>query len=160
VRIFAIEPPSGKLITQLAEAENRPKSAHRYNVAEQQQIYKSEIERIWKAQYDSLSRKDEPQLSDDEDKKDPKKQLQIKTVGSIATSPTIPGPVPPLSPAFSRGSSLEQDREGSLGPDGNRKVMRIRRRVRVTSRICRYRNVSHANRLMGCGPQKSSVTLP
>ncbi|KAF8349699.1 TAF1 transcription initiation factor TFIID subunit TAF1 [Amanita rubescens] len=113
---------------KLAEAENRPKSAHRYNVAEQQQIYKSEIERIWKAQYDSLSRKDEPQLSDDEDKRDAKKQLQLKTVGAIATSPTIPGPVTPLSPAFSRGSSLEQDREGSLGPD-NRKVMRIRRRV-------------------------------
>lgn len=107
-------------------------------MAEQQQIYKSEIERIWKAQYDSLSRKDEPQLSDDEDKKDAKKQLQIKTGGAIATSPTIPMPVPvaPLSPAFSRGSSLEQDREGSLGPDGNRKVMRIRRRVRVTDRIC------------------------
>jgi transcription initiation factor TFIID subunit 1 len=32
-------------------------------VAEQQQIYKSEIERIWKAQFDSLSRKDEPQLT-------------------------------------------------------------------------------------------------
>lgn len=32
-------------------------------MAEQQQIYKSEIERIWKAQFDSLSRKDEPQLT-------------------------------------------------------------------------------------------------
>ena len=52
-----------------AEAENRPKSAHRYNVAEQQQIYKSEIERIWKAQHDSLSRKDEPELSDNEEDK-------------------------------------------------------------------------------------------
>jgi hypothetical protein len=51
----------------VAEAENRPKSAHRYNVAEQQLIYKSEIERIWKAQFASLSRKDEPQLTDDED---------------------------------------------------------------------------------------------
>ncbi|KIY67523.1 TAF1 transcription initiation factor TFIID subunit TAF1 [Cylindrobasidium torrendii FP15055 ss-10] len=48
---------------KMAEAENRPKSAHRYNVAEQQVIYKSEIERIWKAQFDSLSRKDEPPLT-------------------------------------------------------------------------------------------------
>ncbi|KAJ1954088.1 hypothetical protein EC988_002621, partial [Linderina pennispora] len=33
---------------KLAEIEARPKSAHRYNVAEQQQIYKEEIMRIWK----------------------------------------------------------------------------------------------------------------
>lgn len=102
-----------------AEAENRPKSAHRYNVAEQQLIYKSEIERIWKAQFDSLSRKDEPQLSDDEDKKDAKKpQVQ----------PTAPsGPAGRASPAFSRGSSLE--REGSVGLDGSKSVLRIKRLV-------------------------------
>ncbi|KAK2461592.1 hypothetical protein APHAL10511_006055 [Amanita phalloides] len=113
---------------KLAEAENRPKSAHRYNVAEQQQIYKSEIERIWKAQYDSLSRKDEPQLTDDEDKKDSKKQ-QPKNLGAMAISPTIPGPTAPFSPAFSRGSSLDQEREGSVGPDAFKKVLRIRRHV-------------------------------
>ena len=93
----------------IAEAENRPKSAHRYNVAEQQQIYKSEVERIWKAQFDSLSRKDEPELTDEEDK------------------PTTPAPA---SPTFSRGSSLIRDslREGSQGPDA-RRVLRIRRIV-------------------------------
>lgn len=105
----------------LAEAENRPKSAHRYNVAEQQLIYKSEIERIWKAQFDSLSRKDEPQLSDDEEKKDAKKL-------PIAPTPEIPARP---SPAFSRASSLERDREGSLGPDGSRSVLRIKRLVRA-----------------------------
>ncbi|PFH54856.1 hypothetical protein AMATHDRAFT_134293 [Amanita thiersii Skay4041] len=116
---------------KLAEAENRPKSAHRYNVAEQQQIYKSEIERIWKAQYDSLSRKDEPQLTEeDEDKKDKDvRKAQLKTFPMPAMSPTIPGPSIPPSPVFSRGSSLERDREGSLGPDGSRKVMRIKRLV-------------------------------
>ncbi|KAF8632973.1 hypothetical protein AX15_001570 [Amanita polypyramis BW_CC] len=113
---------------KLAEAENRPKSAHRYNVAEQQQIYKSEIERIWKAQYDSLSRKDQPQLSDEEDKKDPKKVVP-RNLNNLIMSPIIPGPLPPPSPAFSRGSSLERDREGSIGPDGHRKVLRIRRFV-------------------------------
>lgn len=72
---------------KLAEAENRPKSAHRYNVAEQQQIYKSEIERIWKAQFDSLARKDEPQLSDDErDAKDVK--------GKGKETPTVPATMP------------------------------------------------------------------
>ncbi|KAJ2860330.1 hypothetical protein GGH94_005586 [Coemansia aciculifera] len=32
---------------KLAEIEARPKSAHRYNMAEQQQIYKDEITSIW-----------------------------------------------------------------------------------------------------------------
>ncbi|KAI6031564.1 TAF1 transcription initiation factor TFIID subunit TAF1 [Pisolithus microcarpus] len=86
---------------KLAEAENRPKSAHRYNVAEQQQIYKSEIERIWKA--------------------------HLTTPHSPAAM--SPAPVGPASPAFSRGSSLDRDREMSLGPDGSRKVLRIKRLV-------------------------------
>ncbi|KAF9229061.1 TAF1 transcription initiation factor TFIID subunit TAF1 [Gyrodon lividus] len=120
---------------KLAEAENRPKSAHRYNVAEQQQIYKSEIERIWKAQFDSLSRKDEPQLTPEEEAPPPldvKKPLQRQasmrneTPFSPAMSPT---PVGPASPALSRGSSLEREREMSLGPEGSRKVLRIKRLV-------------------------------
>lgn len=96
-----------------AEAENRPKSAHRYNVAEQQQIYKSEIERIWKAQFDSLSRKDEPKLTDDEEK-----ELQKK--------PITTGP-PALS--LSRAASVDPQRSVSLGPEENRKVLRIKRLV-------------------------------
>ncbi|KIM70364.1 hypothetical protein SCLCIDRAFT_1207703 [Scleroderma citrinum Foug A] len=117
---------------KLAEAESRPKSAHRYNVAEQQQIYKSEIERIWKAQYDSLSRKDEPELSPEEDvppePKKPQRQgsLRIETPHSPAAMSPVPGPI---SPAYSRGSSLERDREMSLGPDGSRRVLRIKRLV-------------------------------
>ncbi|KAG6333706.1 hypothetical protein ID866_5389 [Astraeus odoratus] len=119
---------------KLAEAENRPKSAHRYNVAEQQQIYKSEIERIWKAQYDSLSRKDEPELTpeDDAPPPEPKKpqrhgSLKIETPHSPAAASPIPGGS--FSPVFSRGSSLERDREMSIGPDGSRKVLRIKRLV-------------------------------
>ncbi|CAM0136853.1 hypothetical protein VKS41_007438 [Umbelopsis sp. WA50703] len=49
---------------KLAEIEARPKSAHKYNVAEQQQIYKEEIARIWKAQFDALTNPEEPALSD------------------------------------------------------------------------------------------------
>ncbi|KAI0756326.1 hypothetical protein C8Q80DRAFT_1127954 [Daedaleopsis nitida] len=121
---------------KLAEAENRPKSAHRYNVAEQQLIYKSEIERIWKAQFDSLSRKDEPELSEEEeDKKAPekdKKPLRRQSMFEAYTPaqspmfhPETPGPA---SPTFSRGSSLVRDvlREGSQGPEA-RRVLRIRR---------------------------------
>ncbi|PPQ67135.1 hypothetical protein CVT25_005736 [Psilocybe cyanescens] len=109
---------------KMAEAENRPKSAHRYNVAEQQLIYKSEIERIWKAQFDSLSRKDEPQLSDEEDKKDSRKP---PSQPSHASGPS--GPSNRASPALSRGSSLEREREGSIGPDGSKSVLRIKRLI-------------------------------
>ncbi|KAH9835861.1 atypical/TAF1 protein kinase [Rhodofomes roseus] len=120
---------------KLAEAENRPKSAHRYNVAEQQQIYKSEIERIWKAQFDSLSRKDEPQLTEEDEKKAEVKPQQRKPFGTHdgytpAGSPVAHRETPvPSSPTFSRGSSLVRDRELSLGPDAQRRVLRIRRMV-------------------------------
>ncbi|KAG6877881.1 hypothetical protein C0993_002882 [Termitomyces sp. T159_Od127] len=95
---------------KMAEAENRPKSQHRYNVAEQQSIYKSEIERIWKAQYASLSRKDEPQLTAEDEARPP-------------------------SPSFSRASSIDREREMSLGPEGNKKVLRIRRLI---DGVCKY----------------------
>ena len=119
-----------------AEAENRPKSAHRYNVAEQQQIYKSEIERIWKAQFDSLSRKDEPQLTPEDEAPPPppdiKKFMQRQPSMRIETpfSPLMsPASGRPPSPAFSRGSSLERDREMSMGPESTRRVLRIKRLV-------------------------------
>ncbi|KXN88735.1 hypothetical protein AN958_06602 [Leucoagaricus sp. SymC.cos] len=100
---------------KLAEAENRPKSAHRYNVAEQQQIYKSEIERIWKAQFDSLSRKDEPQLTVADE------QRHKEASAAVAERSRQD------SPMFSRGTSM--DREGSLGPDSARKILRIKRLI-------------------------------
>ncbi|WFD40407.1 uncharacterized protein MJAP1_003393 [Malassezia japonica] len=46
-----------------AEAEARAKSGHRYNVAEQQAIYRSEIARIWKAQLAALSNPVPPRIS-------------------------------------------------------------------------------------------------
>ncbi|KAL4252498.1 Transcription initiation factor TFIID subunit 1 histone acetyltransferase domain-containing protein [Abortiporus biennis] len=135
---------------KLAEAESRPKSAHRYNVAEQQLIYKSEIERIWKAQFDSLSRKDEPELSDHEEEPQPtiiakderktsfssrRPSVMHETPGGYtpAQSPMTavrrdtPGP---SSLPFSRGSSLAPgEREASLGPDAQQRVLRIKRRI-------------------------------
>jgi hypothetical protein len=125
-------------VSLVAEAENRPKSAHRYNVAEQQLIYKSEIERIWKAQHDSLSRKDEPPLDVVvEEDKTFKKPLPPQRQGSVSGdyvmspgfSPPGTGPSAMPSPALSRGSSVDRDRETSLGPDGPRRVLRIRRLV-------------------------------
>ncbi|KAJ1729914.1 hypothetical protein LPJ61_003296 [Coemansia biformis] len=51
---------------KLAEIEARPKSAHRYNVAEQQQIYKEEIACIWGKQFRALSRFRPPALPETE----------------------------------------------------------------------------------------------
>ncbi|CAO3654488.1 unnamed protein product [Mucor fragilis] len=62
---------------KLAQIEARPKSAHRYNVAEQQQIYREEIARIWKAQLDSLGNKVEPALSDHEGEDDDDRDDQV-----------------------------------------------------------------------------------
>ncbi|KAI0652426.1 atypical/TAF1 protein kinase [Trametes meyenii] len=120
---------------KLAEAESRPKSAHRYNVAEQQQIYKSEIERIWKAQFDSLSRKDEPELTEEDDKPPPpppesrpqhRLSIGYTPAHSPQTHPQTPGPT---SPTYSRGSSLARDLNASLEPEAQRRVLRIKRFV-------------------------------
>ncbi|EPQ61383.1 hypothetical protein GLOTRDRAFT_15237, partial [Gloeophyllum trabeum ATCC 11539] len=112
---------------KLAEAEARPKSAHRYNVAEQQLIYKSEIERIWRAQHDSLSRRDEPQLTDEDEKREA--ALDQQYPGMSAVSPKQAGPSAAPSPAYSRGSSVDRDREMSYGPEGAKRVLRIKRLV-------------------------------
>lgn len=105
----------------LAEAENRPKSAHRYNVAEQQQIYKSEIERIWKAQFDSLSRRDPPQLTAEDVQRDALKTQQLEAQRQQAAREFTP-----LDP-LSRAASM--DRGGSVDPEANRRVLRIKRFV-------------------------------
>lgn len=110
-------------------------------MAEQQQIYKSEIERIWKAQFDSLSRKDEPQLSEEEEEKRPEKKLRrsISFVDAPMHSPlafrSTPGPA---SPAFSRASSIAQDRDLSPGPEAQQRVLRIKRYVSIANYYIRF----------------------
>ncbi|KAH7107045.1 hypothetical protein BKA62DRAFT_685859 [Auriculariales sp. MPI-PUGE-AT-0066] len=85
---------------KMAEADNRPKSAHRYNVAEQQQIYRSEIDRIWKAQYDSLSSKVEPELSEEDE--EPAKETKVRFSSSRPDGlPPTPGPsASAMSPGY------------------------------------------------------------
>ncbi|KAJ3998572.1 TAF1 transcription initiation factor TFIID subunit TAF1 [Lentinula boryana] len=104
---------------KMAEAENRPKSAHRYNVAEQQQIYKSEIERIWKAQFDSLSRREEPILTAEDLRRDALKTEQIEAQQLANRDST------PLD-SYSRAPSMDR---GSVDPEANRRVLRIKRFV-------------------------------
>jgi len=128
----------------LAEADNRPKSQHRYNVQEQQAKYNTEIGRIWRAQWDSLSNPVEPVLTEaekEEDKPSPAKKRRISEIRdmspSVALSPSpatptpntplaIAGPPATVSPGMqSRGSSV--DREGSIAPENGQRVLRIRR---------------------------------
>ncbi|PWN49186.1 hypothetical protein IE53DRAFT_159988 [Violaceomyces palustris] len=56
----------------LAEMEAKSKSGHKYSVAEQQAVYRSEIERIWKAQHNALSNPVPPVLTEaDEHRQQP-----------------------------------------------------------------------------------------
>lgn len=145
----------------LAEAESRPKSAHRYNVAEQQLIYKSEIERIWQAQFDSLSRKDEPQLSDEEDEKRPDKKPRhsISSTDGPSHSPLAIRDTPgPSSPAFSRGSSVAHDRDMTPGPEAQRRVLRIKRLVSVAN-LYKHSILNLVCRSMASGIRRSYATL-
>jgi len=50
----------------LALMEQRPKSYHKFSIAEQQIVYKSEIDRIWTNQLNALTSTEEPTLSDDD----------------------------------------------------------------------------------------------
>jgi hypothetical protein len=104
--------------------EGRPKSAHRYNVQEQQDVYKEEIQRIWLAQYDSLSNPVEPQLTEaDEERQRGRRRTPAVGMGTPARSGS----------AGSRGSSMERDDGGSVGsgraPYASNKILRIKRMV-------------------------------
>ncbi|KAN0060320.1 hypothetical protein ACQY0O_007649 [Thecaphora frezii] len=51
-----------------AEAEAKSKSGHKYSVAEQQAVYRSEVDRIWNAQCRALSNSMPPELTPEEEK--------------------------------------------------------------------------------------------
>ncbi|KAK9762421.1 hypothetical protein K7432_011851 [Basidiobolus ranarum] len=74
---------------KLAEIEARPKSAHRYNVAEQQQIYREEISRIWNAQFQALSSIEEPSLSEDDSEDNFDDDLQPSSHRLRSRSPSV-----------------------------------------------------------------------
>ncbi|OZJ06220.1 hypothetical protein BZG36_00761, partial [Bifiguratus adelaidae] len=121
---------------KLAQIEKRPKSAHRYNVAEQQQIYKEEINRIWKAQCASLSSEVEPVLSDHEGEEEGSEDEMDVDHGQRLLHGSRHG-----SPAFDRrvrqGSEFDDDDISVSGSVSSRsynvgshnKVLTIRRLV-------------------------------
>lgn len=111
---------------RLAEIEARPKSAHRYNVAEQQAIYRQEIDRIWRAQFDALSSPYEPSKTEEDELR--YRAEEAKMEGAAAT-PAVG--MTPFTPA--EGMSPGMHRSASPGTDGlprgPPKVLRIRRLV-------------------------------
>lgn len=94
------------------------KSGHRYNVQEQQKVYAQEKERIWQAQMKSLSRKDAPELTDDEEERPSIAKLRF---GSLVGD--TPGADSAASPSVSH-------RSGSQPPEkAGYKVLVLKREV-------------------------------
>ena len=109
--------------------ESRPKSAHRYNVQEQQDVYKEEIARIWKAQWDALGSPIEPQLTqEDEDRARGRKPSANRAASTMGETPrSMVG-----TPAGRAGSVNSDDDNVSVasGPAGGQtKILRIKRLV-------------------------------
>lgn len=115
-----------KLEDRLAEIEARPKSAHRYNVAEQQQIYKTEIDRIWRAQYEALSSPYEPIVTEEDEIRWRQEELRMENGGDRALNAFTPADGMSMSPDYGRSVSPGA-MEGH--PKGPPKVLRIRRLV-------------------------------
>lgn len=103
-----------------AEAEAKSKSGHKYSVAEQQAVYRSEIDRIWNAQCRSLSNPVPPKVT----LEDERRALLAENGGK------------PDARNGGRGESVRRDRSPSAmstingdGGDKSTKVLKIRRFV-------------------------------
>ncbi|GAA5849102.1 hypothetical protein JCM5353_002538 [Sporobolomyces roseus] len=120
---------------RLAEMATRPKSAHKYNVQEQQEIYKEEVARIWKSQWESLSNPTEPLLTqEDEDRQRQNakaKKIASTNVNTPASAMGTPAGDRAGSPG-SRADSPDVDDGGSVvsAKNGEKaKTLRIRRLI-------------------------------
>lgn len=131
---FEISSEQYSFYLAIAQMESRPKSAHRYNVQEQQEVYKEEIARIWKAQSDSLSDPIEPQLTqEDEDRHRGGRRAHKRGGSTVADTPMSMTGTPRGrgGSVGSRGSSPDGDDMSDNGrpPFGNAKILRIKRKV-------------------------------
>jgi hypothetical protein len=96
-----------------AELEGKSKWAHKINIAEQNQIYRSEIDRIWKAQHASLSSTREPKVTHEDEMR--------SRAGEEAIASASPG-------ALSRDATPDRDDPHGLRA-GSNKILKIRRKV-------------------------------
>ncbi|KAF9901779.1 hypothetical protein EC991_005661 [Linnemannia zychae] len=108
---------------RLAQIELLPKSTHRYNVAEQQQVYKEEINRIWNAQRSALSKIEEIDGGDDEiggdsdndeDENYDRQRREMSTVDRNRVSPS-----PSLFGRYRDHSERDRDRDRDNDDDDN-----------------------------------------
>lgn len=129
-----------------AEAD-RLKTGHKYNVQQQQAVYRSEIDRIWRAQYKALSNKVPPELTDEEDVIEKPQSIldQIKREDSVMDG--------------REASPMLTDRGDSVAPDdGQRpKKLNIRRLVSLphSHTTCAYQSCLDGWR-MACRNNKGS----
>lgn len=117
----------------------RPKSSHKYNVAEQQEIYKEEIERIWRLQQSTLRSKKPPILTkEDQASFEKAAREQANLIGAAAAAAAG------AAGAAENGSASPGSQDPNKGPE---KVLRIRRTDRwgqVTTEIVKDPNVYNA----------------
>ncbi|KAJ9055515.1 hypothetical protein DSO57_1003213 [Entomophthora muscae] len=131
---------------KLAEIEARPKSAHRYNVAEQQQIYREEITRIWNTQNQSLASAEDISLTDvdsDEDLGLNSQRLTRNREASVtselrtARSSRQPSPSPSVQDHASVTDTNAKDDDVSIDSFNSRasnvtpKILIVRRLMKV-----------------------------
>lgn len=115
----------------------RPKSAHKYNVQEQQDIYKEEVARIWKQQWDSLTNPVEPLLTQEDEDRQRQNAKAKKIASTNANTPASAMGTPAAggdragtpdsraeSPGLDDGASVVSAKNG-----GKAKTLRIRRLV-------------------------------
>ncbi|KAF9974475.1 hypothetical protein BGZ73_002099 [Actinomortierella ambigua] len=131
---------------KLAQIEALPKSAHRYNVAEQQQVYREEILRIWNAQFQALSNQEEIEAGDDDvvdgagdgsEEEDEDSYYRQRRASSTTPHPTVRASPAPSLLGFSR-----EHREHSYLDDDNVSVAGS-----VSSRTS-YGNYGNKNRVL------------
>ncbi|CAO3645117.1 unnamed protein product [Cunninghamella blakesleeana] len=115
---------------KLAEIRARPKSAHRYNVAEQQQVYKEEIQRIWNAQWDALSKEEEPELTV-QDLMDENEDKDLDQMNSPMTPDTE------WRRRFDRAASESMDEDDNISVAGsyNSHANQANKELRITRHI-------------------------
>ncbi|KAF9917575.1 hypothetical protein BX616_000573 [Lobosporangium transversale] len=107
---------------RLAQIELLPKSTHRYNVAEQQQVYKEEITRIWNMQHQALSNTEEIDGNDDvigneeEEENLNRQRREMSTVDRSRVSPS-PSLFGRYRDSADRGGDRDRDRDNDMDDD-------------------------------------------
>ena len=139
-----------KMEDRVAEIEARPKSAHRYNVAEQQGIYRQEIDRIWKTQYESLSSLYEPMVTEADEARYREEELKMENAQDLALSALVAEEG--MSPNMSRDDSPMFGAQSKA----TQRVLRIRRLVSRRAGLVHESTHIHS-RSMEYGDQRSSA---